>query len=47
MKFSFTGNRKFAVKIGSYSQEYPLSVIDCFFPNPNPNFEPEYEDLKN
>lgn len=30
MKFSFAGNRKFAVKIGSYSQEYPLSAIDCF-----------------
>lgn len=30
MKFSFTGNRKFAVKIGSHSQEYPLSAIDCF-----------------
>ena len=45
MKFSFTGNRKFAVKIGSYSQEYPLSVVDCFFPNPEPEYE--YEDLKN
>ena len=32
MKFSFTGNRKFAVKIGSYVQEYPLSAIECFFP---------------
>lgn len=31
MKFSFAGSRKFAVKIGSYSQEYPLSAIDCFF----------------
>ena len=30
MKFSFAGNRKFAVKIGSHSQEYPLSAIDCF-----------------
>lgn len=45
MKFSFTGNRKFAVKIGSYSREYPLSVVDCFLPKPE--FEFEYEDLKN
>lgn len=30
MKFSFAGGRKFAVKIGSYFQEYPLSAIDCF-----------------
>lgn len=30
MKFSFAGSREFAVKIGSYSQEYPLSAIDCF-----------------
>lgn len=30
MKFSFTGSRKFAVKIGSYSQEYPLFAIDYF-----------------
>jgi len=30
MKFSFAGGRKFAVKIGSYSQEYPLSAIECF-----------------
>lgn len=30
MKFSFADGRKFAVKIGSYSQEYPLSAIECF-----------------
>ena len=30
MKFSFSGNRKFVVKVDSTIKEYPLSAIDCF-----------------
>ncbi len=30
MKFSFSGNNKFTVKIGSCSRNYPLSAIECF-----------------